>query len=67
MRIQQRFKSASASAKSDQSLSVPSEETLDTWLPIEQPSKTDQTGQNVQADQSLQWAHIPTCTFSFGI
>ena len=46
-------KSVYASAQSDQSLSFPlPEETLDPWLPIEHPSKTDETT-DVQADQSL--------------
>ena len=41
--IQQRFKSVCSCAQSDQSLSFPPEETLDTWLPIERLSKIDQT------------------------
>ena len=42
---QQIFKSVGASALSDQCLSFTPEETLDTWLSIEHPSKTDQTAQ----------------------
>ena len=37
---EQRFKSACASAQSDQRLSLQPIETLDPWLPIERPSKT---------------------------
>ena len=37
---QRRFRSICASAKSDQSLSFPSKETLDLWLPIKRSSKT---------------------------
>ena len=40
MRIQRRFKSASASAQSDQCLRLRTEETLHSWLPIECPLKT---------------------------
>ena len=47
MCIQQRFKPVYASAQSDQNLSFPSEETLDPRLPIDHPSKTDQTVQNL--------------------
>ena len=38
--LQWRFKSACASAQSGQSLSLPPEETLDPWLHIERPLKT---------------------------
>ena len=37
--IQRRFKSDCASAQSDQSLSSPHEEMLDTWLPLEHTLK----------------------------
>ena len=40
MKIQWRFKSVWGSTQSDQSLSFLPEETLDSWLPIERPSKT---------------------------
>ena len=40
-----RFRSAWASAQSDQSLRCLHEETLGPWLPIERTAKTDQTGQ----------------------
>ena len=40
MCAQRRFKSDCVSAKSDQSLSFPPEETLDHWLYTERPSKT---------------------------
>ena len=36
----QRFKSVCAFSQSDQSLSFPTEEALDPWLPIERLSKT---------------------------
>ena len=38
--VLRRFKSACASAQSDQSLSFSPEEKLDPWLPIERPIKT---------------------------
>ena len=40
MCVQRRLKSVSVSAQSDQSISFPPEETLDPWIPIEHPLKT---------------------------
>ena len=40
MCVQQRFKSVCASVQSDQSLSFIPEETLDPWVTIDCPSKT---------------------------
>ena len=43
MLVQERFKSVCTSAQSYHCHSFPSEETLDPWLPIEHPLKTDHT------------------------
>ena len=44
-------------------VSFMSEENLDPWLPIEHPSKTPIRLRSAQADLSLQWTLVPTCTF----
>ena len=40
MCVEQRLKSVFVSAQSEQSISFPPEETLEPWLPIEHPLKT---------------------------
>ena len=45
MCTQQKIRSVCASAQSDQDLHCPYEESLGSWVPIEHPSKTDQTAQ----------------------
>ena len=57
MCVQQRFKPACPSTKTDQSLSFPPEGMLDPWLPIEHPS-------DVQASLSLPWMHMPIGAFA---
>ena len=57
------FKSFRASAQSDKSLCFPPEEMFDAWLPIERPSKTDQTA-GMQSDLSLPWMYLSLDTGS---